>query len=122
MSIQGKVDEINSIKKELKVIGQRGKLLRKRVKALEYEINEYLEMKDQPGMKYKGVAIIREEKTVRKPKKKNEQKMDAMYILENYGIENPEKVLEELLEARRGDPEETTKIQYKKEKKKGKEY
>ena len=40
MSIQGKVNEINSIKQELKSIRYRGSTLRKRMKQIEEEIDE----------------------------------------------------------------------------------
>ena len=38
MSIQGKVNEVNSIKNELKSIRERGSVLRKRMKQIEEEI------------------------------------------------------------------------------------
>ncbi len=118
MSIQGKVNEINSIKQELKCMRHTGSVLRKRMKQIEEEIYEYLYIKDQPGLKYKGTAIIRETKTKRLPKKKNDQKADSIYILEKYGIENPEKVLEEIMEARKGSPTEQTNLKFKKYKNK----
>ena len=57
MSIQGKVNELNSIKNELKSLRQRGKSLRQRGKIIEQEIDDYLDSKDQPGLKYKGTAM-----------------------------------------------------------------
>lgn len=123
MSIQGKVNELNSIKGELKSLRIRGAALRKRAKQIEDEIDEYLELKDQPGLKYKGTAIIREVATKRRIKKKDEQKSDAIYVLERHGINSPEKVLEELLESRRGSPTEHRKLKFKTiKKKKGEEY
>ena len=118
MSIKGKVDELNSIKGELKSLRIRGAILRKRAKQIEEEIDEYLELKDQPGLKYKGTAIVRETSTKRRVKKKDEQKSDAIYVLERYGINSPEKVLEELMESRRGSPTEQRKLKFKKIKKK----
>ncbi len=41
MSIQGKVNEINSIKQELKCMRHTGSVLRKRMKQIEEEIYEY---------------------------------------------------------------------------------
>ena len=121
MSIQGKVNELNSIKNELKSLRIRGAILRKRAKEIEDEIDAYLDMKDQPGLKYKGTAIIRETSTKRRVKKKNEQKTDAIYVLEKHGIESPEKVFDELMEARRGSPTEQRKLKFKQIKKKKKE-
>lgn len=118
MSIQGQVNELNSIKNELKALRITGANLRKRAKQLEDEIKEYLEEKDQPGLKYKGTAIIREVTTKHKSKKKVEQKNDCIQILENHGINNPDKVLEELNKAKKGSPTEHTKLKFKKYKKK----
>lgn len=114
MSIQGKVKEIDSIKKELKTLRDRGSVLRKRIKVIEQEIEQYLDAKDQPGLKYKGIAIIRENKQKRRIKKKNEQREDAIYVLEKYGIDRPEKVFDEIMEARRGSPTNEVKFTYKK--------
>ena len=122
MSIQGKVNELNSIKNELKNLRQRGAVLRKRVKEIEGEIDEYLDMKDQPGLKYKGTAIIRETATTRRTKKKVDARTDAIYVLERRGVESPEKVLDEIMEARRGSPTEKRKLKFKQIKAKKGEY
>ena len=114
MSIQGKVNELNSIKNELKSLRIRSAILRKNSKKIEEEIDSYLDMKDQPGLKYKGTAIIRETATKRRIKKKGEQRSDAIYVLEQHGIEQPEKVLDEILESRRGSPTEHKKLKFKK--------
>lgn len=113
MSIQGKVNELNSIKNELKSLRIRGANLRKRIKILEDEINEYLVTKDQPGLKHKGTAIIRETTTVHRRKKKAEQTSDAISILYKYGIDNPEKVLSEIAESKKGSPTERVKLKFK---------
>lgn len=114
MSIQGKVNELNSIKKELKLLRDKGSALRKRLKQIEEEIDEYLDAKDQPGLKYKGVAIIRETKQKRRVKKKNEQREDAIDVLKRYGINRPEEVFDEIMEARRGSPVDQRKLTLKK--------
>lgn len=119
MSIQGQVDELKSIQNELASMRKKGSALRKRAKQIEEEIDAYLDAKDQPGLKYKGMAIIRETKPKRNPKKKSDQKADSINVLEQYGVEDPEKVLEEVMEARRGTPTEQRKLKFKKYKKKG---
>ena len=120
MSIQGQVNELKSIQNELAALRKKGSALRKRVKEIEAEIDTYLDAKDQPGLKYKGMAIIRETKTKRNPKKKADQKADAIYVLEKHGVDDPEKVLEEVIEARRGTQTEQRKLKFKKYKKNGK--
>ena len=114
MSIQGQVNELNSIKNELKSIRIRNIYLKLQIKKIEDEIGHYLESKDQPGLKYKGVAIIKEVKTKHKQKKKSEQILDCIQVLEKYGINNPETVLDELTYAKKGSPTEHTKLKYKK--------
>ena len=114
MSIQGKVNELKSIQNELAVLRKRSSGLRQRAKQIEQEIKDYLDAKDQPGLKYKGIAIIRETKPKHKSKKKADQKADSIYVLEQHGIDNPEKVLEEILSARKGSPTEHTKLKFKK--------
>ena len=104
MSIQAQVNELKSIQNELTTLRKKSSILRKRVKTLESEIDAYLDVKDQPGLKYKGMAIIRETKQKRQPKKKNEQLSDAIQVLKQYGIDDPQKVFEEVMEARRGVP------------------
>ncbi len=123
MSIQGKVNELNSIQNELKSLRIRGATLRKRAKIIEEEIDEYLDMKDQPGLKYKGSAIFRETATKRRIKKKIEQRSDAIDVLEKHGVDDPDKILDEIIEARRGSPTEHRKLKFKKIKnKKGQEH
>jgi hypothetical protein len=114
MSIQGKVDELNSIRNEINSLRIRGSNLRKRAKLLEDEISIYLESKDQPGLKYKGTAIIREVVTKRQHKKKKDAYNDCIDVLENYGIHNASKVLEEVMEAKRGPGLEQNKLKFKK--------
>lgn len=119
MSIQGKVLELSSIKNELLSMRKRGTILRKRIKEIEGDIDDYLEAKGQPGLKYKDVAITRENITKRPAKKKTDIESDSLAILESHGIENPEKLLGELFDARRGSPHETRKLKFKPFKKNG---
>lgn len=114
MSIQAKVTELNSVNTELKSLRERTKVLRAQAKRIENEIDEYLVSKDQPGLKYKGTAIIRQVETKHKNKKKSEQKQDSIQILERLGIQNPEKVLEDLSNAKKGSPVEKKKLKFKK--------
>jgi len=118
MSIQGKVNEFNSIESELKSLRKRGSVLRKRAKQIKIEIDEYLDMKKQPGLKYKGTAIIRETSEKRPMKKKADAKADAIYVLEQQGVRSPERVFEKVMDARRGSPIEQRKLKFKKIKKK----
>lgn len=117
MSIRGKVEELQSIKREITASCKRTSKLRKREKELKIEIDEYLTYKDQPGLKYGNMAIIRDTKPTRKPKKKKERERDSIDVLGKY-VDDPEKVLLELLEARRGNLTDNYRIMVKPIKKK----
>lgn len=114
MSIQNLVTELQLLKKEIKELTVRARPLRKRAKDIEVQISEYLESKDQQGVKYKGMAIIVERKPQRAAKKKQDQEDDSMAILRERGMDaaDAERLLKDLLEARRGAPEEKSKIKF----------
>jgi hypothetical protein len=114
MSIQAKVDELNSIKKELDYVRKKTEPLRKRVKELEKEICEYLNTKEQNGLKYKNIAIIKEQKTVRTRKTKEDKLRESINLLRKHGVNNPERLLTELTEAQKGNPQEKEKLTIKK--------
>lgn len=115
MSIQSDVNELQLLKDELKELGSRARALRLRAKIVEKRIMDYLASKDQPGIKYKGVAIIVENKPKRVAKKKQEQDDDALAVLRNSGLGSAqaEQLLKEILDARRGLPEEKAKLTIK---------
>ena len=110
MSIQGKINELQSINKELLTLRNRVRNLNTHKKKVEEYINNYLESKKQPGLKYKDLVVVKENTIKRKNKKKSERQNDAVKVLEKYGIQNPTNVLNEVLEARRGEKFETSKI------------
>jgi hypothetical protein len=114
MSIQAKVDELNSIKKELAYIRKKTEPLRKRTKELEQEICEYLNHKEQNGLKYKNIAIIKEQTTVRKRKTKDDKLRESVNLLRKYGVSNPERLLTELTETQKGTPQEKERLTIKK--------
>lgn len=105
------IDELNALKMDLKRRNAETRNMNTRKKEIENEIATFLKEKDQPGVKYKGQAIIA--KTVRtRSKKKKEVKMeDGKEVLLSYGIEDPERVLNELLLAMRGDAIEVTRVE-----------
>lgn len=102
-SIQGHIKELKNINTEIVNLNQRLKLLRQQKKTSEDAINNFLVEKEQPGVKYQGMAITLEEKKKREYKNKKEKTTDGKNILEKYGVDNPDQVLNELLEAMRGD-------------------
>lgn len=114
MSIKQDMHELQSIRHEIKVLNGRRKSLREKEKDVEQRIQDYLRSKDQPGVKYNGTAIILENKEQRKVKKAKDRDRDALDILEEYGIENGQQVLQRILDARRGDPVPVSKLKFTK--------
>jgi len=112
--IKSYVNELNQIKDEIKHVSTHLRILRKKSKQMEQYIIDYLKQKDQPGVKYDNTAIILESKPIRTSKKKSEIEEDAIRVLEEHGIDNPQVVLQELLEARRGYERDQDKIKIKK--------
>lgn len=114
MSIKGDVNELKQINAEIKRLSARTRNLRSQAAEVEQRIINYLNEKEQPGLKYSGTAIVVESKPKRMAKKKTEREEDAIRILRDHGVHNANDVLEELLEARRGDPVEHQRIKIKK--------
>ena len=113
MSIKGDVNELKQINTEIKRVSEHLRNLRKMAKEIETRIINYLSEKEQPGLKYKGNAIILENKLKREHKKNKDKQEDALKVLKNYGIENPDEVLSEIMEARKGEKIEQQKIKFK---------
>jgi hypothetical protein len=117
MSIQPQVNELNGIKAELKGLNARARKLRARKKQLEAEIAAYIKSKELPGVKHRGTEIRVEEKTKRAGKSNKQRDIDAMDVLERYGIRHPDRVLQELMEARKGEEIPIDKLKVKQPKK-----
>lgn len=116
MSIKADVNELYLINSEIKRLTKRLKELRKIAETINTRITDYLKEKDQPGVKYKGNEIRITQKTKRISKKKKEQEDDVLQILRNNGIDNPRDVLEQIIEARKGEAVDYSKIIIKPEK------
>lgn len=107
MSIKADVQELESIRSEIKLLNIRRKKLKEKEKEVETRIAEFLRARDQIGLKHQGTAILIETKETNVKKKQKEQLSDTMEILKKHGVEDAQKVWEEILEARKG--EKTTK-------------
>jgi hypothetical protein len=115
--IAGVVNEMRTICSELKRLRSETQKLNKRKTVLEKKIVEYLEVKEELGLKFNGVAILKEEKERRAYKKKSEKLERGTSLLENYGIDNPKEVLDELMNCMKGSPIQESKIKIKEIKK-----
>jgi ribulose-5-phosphate 4-epimerase/fuculose-1-phosphate aldolase len=114
MSIKADVQELASLKAEIKTLQAKLKNLRTQAKTVQERITVYLKEKQTPGVKYNGNVVLLEEKE-KAGKKANKQKdIDAIKILENHGIQNSHKVLEEIMKARKGEPEMKVDLKFQK--------
>jgi len=104
------VTELKQISVEIKNRAIELSKLRKRKQALDEQIIKFLKEKEQPGIKYQGIAVIAEDKTSRKPKKKSQKMEDCISIMKHYNIDNAERVLKDLIETMKGDEVETQSI------------
>ena len=113
MSIQSEIKELTSINSEISRLSKELAKLRKQSKIKEQNIINYLKEKDQQGVKFDGNALIinTEPKPVTKPKKLKEE--SYIRVLEEFGLENPKNVLEELFKAGK-DEKKVTKLQIRK--------
>jgi hypothetical protein len=114
MSIKSDVIELESLKAEIKRLNSLKKGLHSKVKIVEKRIFDYLKSREQCGLKHQGTAIVLTEKQVTKCKKKKEGNDSAISILEKYGIKNPEKALNEIMDAKKMEPVKTEKLVIKK--------
>jgi hypothetical protein len=113
MSIRGDVEQLETIRREMKILADKRKVLKQREAQIIERISSYLKSKNQPGVKYQGKAVIMEEKETFKRRKPKESDADAVTVLERYGVKSPQKVLNELLSTRKGEKVVKTKLKYK---------
>lgn len=111
------VNELKSINIEIKRLVKETSELRKRAKVIEQNIVDFLDEKEQPGVKFQDTAIVLEKKQKYTYKGKKDKEEDSLRILEDYGISNPKEVLEELKRANKGNEVESKKIKITKLKK-----
>lgn len=110
MDIRGQLKEIEAITQEIKRINAHKKRLTTRKKELEAYILTFLESKDQTGVKYQGTMAVAKEKVVRRRRKKSERIAKGEEVLRNYGINVPGRVIKEVVEAMKGEPEASTSL------------
>lgn len=109
-TIQTYVQELKDINLEIKRLKNVISEYKKRAILLEKNILSYLNEKDIPGVKDKDTAIIIENKKKRVNLSKKNLENESLRILESNGISNPKLVLEQLLNARKGEAVETQKV------------
>jgi DNA polymerase sigma len=109
-SISQYVNELRNINAEIKRLSKEASVLRKRAKIVEENIINYLNEKEQPGVKFKDTAIVVETKPKWSYKGKKDKDEDSIRILEENGVSNPKDVLSEIFRARKGNELESKKL------------
>ena len=102
MSIKSYVTELEAVRSELKALNDKRRKMKTREKALMENVANFLKAHNQAGVKHQGVAVILEEKEKHEPKKNKDRDVDAMEVLKKYGIQDTERALKEIMEARKG--------------------
>ena len=114
MSITHHVNELQNLNIEIKRLVTETSKFRKRSKELEKIIEDFLNEKEQPGVKFGDVAIVIEKKPKFSTKSKKDKLEDSLKVLSEYGIDDPNEALDRLERAKKGDEFEHSKIRVKK--------
>jgi hypothetical protein len=101
--IPGLIIELKEISTEIANKTKEMSKLKNRKKQIEEQLCKFFDEKDQPGVKYKGVAVVAEEAPSRLRKKKVEKESDCIGILKKNNVSNPEKIYKEILDKMKGD-------------------
>lgn len=118
MTIQGLINERESIEAEIKRNNDKNKKLRERSKVVDKQITSYLESKEQEGVKYKGKSFVVEKTMSRRRKLKKDKEEETMRLLAGMGVHDTRNAYNKIMDAQKGDEVETTKLRVKNNKKK----
>jgi hypothetical protein len=114
MSIKSYLNELETIKLEIKNNNKRNKILKNRVKIIESNISDYLKCRDQNGLKYNGKTLLLENREKRKRKKEKDKKNDLLLLLKNLGINDTEKIYSKIIESQKGEIFENDVLKFQK--------
>jgi len=103
MIVQGYIEELDNIKKEIIRNNMVNRGLRVRVKELENSIGEYLHEQDQVGITYKNHTVVLEKRTSRIAKKKCDKELDVVNFLKGLGIPDPDNVYNHITTLTKGE-------------------
>jgi hypothetical protein len=94
--------ELKVIDTEIKRLFIQLKELRIKKKQIEEQIIQYLEDKDQPGLKYEDLLVLSAKSKRRERKTKEDKESDILQILEQKGIRNSRETYSEIMDALKG--------------------
>jgi len=102
--IRSTLEELKGIAQELFNLNKKVKELRARKKELEGNVVEYLTENNKPGLRLDNIVFLAHDKKARARKKKAEVAKDTVAVLQKHGLSgDPETILQELDEARKGE-------------------
>ena len=104
--IKGLVSELRQITDEIKRLNKIRNKLHKRKREIEGLVVQFLDEKDQAGVKYRGTALVAKPKNTRVRRKEKDREADGQAILRKYGIHNSERIIKEVIEAMKGEVQE----------------
>jgi ABC-type dipeptide/oligopeptide/nickel transport system ATPase component len=111
--IQDEMKELKAVEAELKSLNEKSKELRSRKKELTSSILDWLVKTDRPGCMYEELVVLRGEGKSKCPMKKKEKEAAAIKVLEEQGIQQPEKIYENIKTAMSGEREMEPKLSIK---------
>ena len=101
--------ELNEINKEIKILYQDIGKFKTRKLYIEKYIQNFLKETNKPGVKFKNLSVVLEDKKRKIKKKKNDKMESCLNVLNRNGISGGIKVYNELMDALKGD-EQVIKI------------
>lgn len=96
------MSELRNINVELKRLGQQMNVLKTKKKEIEENIADYLREMESEAARYKNMIVIAKPKKHRIKKGKVERENELAMILQKAGINNTDRVLNEIKEALKG--------------------
>lgn len=117
MEILGDVNELQGLTQEIKRLREQSKTLRQRKTEVEKKILDYLESSDQPGLKYKDIILLAENKETFKRGKAKDRIIRGAEFLEQLGVQNSKQVVSNLLDVIKGSPIPKSQLKLMKKKK-----
>jgi regulator of sigma D len=108
--IPGLILELKELTNEIATRSKELTKLRKRKAKIDEQLCKFFDEKKQPGVKYKGVAVIAEDTKATVRKKKSEKEDACISLLKNYNVRDAEKIYKELVDKMKGETVSKKKI------------
>jgi len=104
-AVRDDLKELAKIYDTIKKLSNEIKELRERKKELESNLLDYLQEKQEVGLRYESFIFFPKDKKIRKKLKKKEREETAVRVLEEYGVNQPKEAYEKLMDSMKGEEE-----------------